>query len=586
MRYPTEHHERPIDLSDMRALNRACRRLGRQGPRLDRPAVAPIRAARAPRLLAATFALLCSMAPAAIGHAQAQDGATDLLNALNVGNLESAGPGFGGGRRHFPYCSLAYDLPADVGPARQLAFDRLSWKSFLALNAPGVGRRVSRHGDNETQWAKWSSTDDLIQCQLHPKTCVCPNGDCSVSGSHYYPPKCREIEGYQNYRALAELSKVDDTFLQAANGSLSNDPVLDAKGKFLRFEILVSPATYDFVVENQYFDQTVLTGLQQPVNFPCGERSYTGGDPADPREGAIVLKLAWMELGSPGHPNHFRRPKGRDFHTEDVLVYTPAYRDSTGEASCKLERLALVGMHIAHKTVKQPKWIWSTFEHRRNAPDCTSLPPAGDKEGSGPSTSCPASVRRDYNFFPASCSEDGSDPQACQTCNAAPQSNALDATACTNPDVAGDTGWCLDLPPAAEAGVSKICRQIPIAANYPTAALLNGACARRLGRRSAWQNYELISTQWFDVPSDVCQTGSTATPRDSIQPQVDIAGNGQSTRPFLGNTSMESYVRSNCMGCHSNATVEENPNKVGTDLMYFLQLEVSAAAGGELGGLR
>ena len=270
--------------------------------------------------------------------------------------------------------------------------------------------------------------------------------------------------------------------------------------------------------------------------------------------------------------------------------YTPAYRDSTGEASCKLERLALVGMHIAHKTVKQPKWIWSTFEHRRNAPDCTSLPPAGDKEGSGPSTSCPASVRRDYNFFPASCSEDGSDPQACQTCNAAPQSNALDATACTNPDVAGDTGWCLDLPPAAEAGVSKICRQIPIAAHYPTAALLQWRLrAPNSVERSAWQNYELISTQWLDVPSDVffvSLTGSTATP-DAIRSSRRSTSRAMGSRPVRSSATprWRSYVRSNCMGCHSNATVK-NPNKVGTDLMYFLQLEVSGGRGREAGGLR
>jgi hypothetical protein len=63
-----------------------------------------------------------------------------------------------------------------------------------------------------------------------------------------------------------------------------------------------------------------------------------------------------------------------------------------------------------------------------------------------------------------------------------------------------------------------------------------------------------------------------------IQPQVDIAGDGQSMRPYLANTTMETYVRANCMGCHSNASVAGTRGSPGTDLMYFLQLEVSAAA--------
>jgi hypothetical protein len=153
---------------------------------------------------------------------------------------------------------------------------------------------------------------------------------------------------------------------------------------------------------------------------------------------------------------------------------------------------------------------------------------------------------------------------------------------CTNPTVTDDVAWCLDLPPAEDAGLTRACRQIPVAANYPTADFWNRACARRLGARSTWSNYELISTQWFSDPSDgtgTCVSGaSSAATREMIQPQVDISGDGQSTRPFLGNTTMETYVRSNCMGCHSNASVAGTRGSPGTDLMYFLQLEVSAAS--------
>ena len=160
--------------------------------------------------------------------------------------------------------------------AGQRALDRTSWKTFLALNAPAVGARVNRKSDNPTQWSQWSSTDDLIQCQQNPDACVCPDGECSVSVARYYPPECQQVEGHQNYRVIAEPAKVDDTFLEAANGSLSPDPVLDRNGRFLRYEIVLSPVAYDFVIQNQYYHEAVLDGLTEPVNFPCGESLLQG----------------------------------------------------------------------------------------------------------------------------------------------------------------------------------------------------------------------------------------------------------------------------------------------------------------------
>lgn len=469
-------------------------------------------------------------------------------------------------------CGLRYNLPGDVNanlPASHVqgTFDRYSWDTFLALNAPSVGARVSRFGDNVTQWSRWSSTDDLIQCQLDSGNCECPNGNCETSGARYYPEECRSIPNFERYRVLGEVAKVDDLFLEAENKGLSNDPVIDSRGRFLRYEIMVSPATYDFVIENEYYDDEVLEGLTQSITFPCGELSYRGGNPADPRSGAIVLKNAWMELGN-------RNP--RRYHTEVLLVYTPSYRNSTGTATCERKKMALVGMHAARKTVKQPNWTWSTFEHRLNAPDCAGLPPAGTGSGTTPNTACPANVRQDYNFYPKTCSARSRNADACQACNVVPVSNA---PGCDNPDVEGDVSWCLDQPPAAQQGMSRLCRQVPVARNHPTAAFLNGICGGFIGPFSVWSNYQLISTQWYNIASSQCQTLDAAD-RTLIEPQVNIASPSSSTRPYLGNTSMESYSRSDCMGCHANATVNGVKDAPSTDMMYFLWLEVDAGGSG------
>jgi hypothetical protein len=359
---------------------------------------------------------------------------------------------------------------------------------------------------------------------------------------------------------------VDDLFLQATHGQLSNDPLIDANGNFLRYEIMVSPAAQKYVVKKQFYDADVLNTLTKDVKFPCGKEDYTAGNPNNRKSGAYIVKNAWMEL--PDEALSFGYADRGRFHVERLLVYTPSYANKSGVATCEKKVMGLVGQHIAHKTVKQPRWTWSTFEQKRNAPNCTALPPTGDQSDAGPSTACPANVNKKYNFFAKSCSADGSDPDACQTCNLAPVSNRK---GCENPDVEGDVSWCLDRPPAAVEGMTKACLQVNVRKYYTTAHKMNQACQKRLGKVSVWSNYRLIGTQWYNENSTSCTT-KTDVNRGLERPQVPIAGrDGEDTTPYLANSSMETYVRANCMGCHGHPTV--GTNKVSTDFMYWLLLE-------------
>ncbi len=474
-------------------------------------------------------------------------------------------------------CSLSYELPADISEplatATQSDFEQYSWQSFLALNAPTVGGEISLSGDNPTQWSRWSSTVDLIECSLDPSECICPGGDCSNSGSHYYPSECRDVPGFDQYRVIAGIDKADDLFLEAETGGLSNSPLIDSQGRFLRYEIMVSPATYDYVVDQKLYDWDTLQNLQTDISMQCGDASYQGGNPADDRMGALVLKIAWMESGL----------ADERYHVEDVLVHTPAYRSSAGVETCELQTLSMVGMHLVHKTVKQPNWTWATFEHARNAPDCSGLPPAG-KQDPAVNTGCPASVASDWNFAAADCS-DGQ----CATCNATPSSNAPSGS-CVNPDTSSDPGWCLDLPPAADAGIAYLCRQVPVAANYPDADAWNDACAAAIGEESVWSQYELIATQWLfidEAPTE-CENNqsvfSSSSSREDQLPQVAIAadpggsGDEETSRPWLGNTSMESYERANCNACHGKTSITTTSGgSVNSDFMYWLTVETCAA---------
>ncbi len=505
--------------------------------------------------------------------------------------------------------AITYHLPADIPvvltDATQADFDKLSWQTFLALNASGVGQPVNLPGNNNpTQWSKWSSTADLL---IPVKQA--PGSTPTAFGEHYYPSECQSIEGYDQYRVLDEVGKVEDSIFEAGGTGLSSDPLVvnphdNGTNHFLRYEILLSPATYDWISNNQLYSNDMLNQMamnNQEVNAICGMANYPDGDPADSRMGALILKLAWMEVSDENKGN---------FHTEDLLVYTPGYRNTDGTTNtCEKKTMGLVGMHIIHKTEKQPAWIWSTFEHKNNAPDCRDvLSASGITQGAQQNMTCPVSVDKDYNFFPMVCNDN--DP-ACQACNTAPITNATTINggpfACTNPSNPNfGAGWCVNIPvstnetiPAPlnpDQGLSKLCRQVP--REHYDQTMNNFYDKALVG--SIWNNYELISTQWAPAPmltgtNPSCPNVSSKiylqppgaknkqVQGQLITPTIVLTGlatnpppTGVQKRPILGNTSMESYERSTCLGCHSKSTIGEKGTTPSTDFIYFLGLEVPA----------
>lgn len=529
-------------------------------------------------------------------------------------------------------CNLNYKLPGDVdkspGNASQNDFDEFSWQTFLALSAPSVGGRINTDGDNTPQWRDWSSTSDLLN-QVDP----------GPSGSRFYPEECKTVPGYEDYRVIDQVGKVDDSVEEATEAALSTSPVIDKNGNFLRYEILISPALYNQVVSNGWnVPGTIPTEAQTGPDLgdiigSRGLASYTGGDPADEDSGIIQIKNAWMDLTDAS-------PAEREkFHIEELLVFIPDYRTSVTPqaATCELRTMGLVGQHINHKTLTQPAWVYATFEHIDNAPDCEGPSSTGGSQAGTPSDLCPATVEKDWNFYPMLCNADAASSPTngcpddtpatnqCAHCNDTPNTNDTTAmcmsdgaewvgTCCVRPNSSttacsqGTEPWCLDFVPAAVKGFSRVCRQVPVSEDETiggciSAARWNKDCHDAIAAagngNSVWANYELISTQWMkkdfaedpaarecqNVSRDVFQfsngTGSVAL-KSEIEPKPQWAGGNQ---PVLGNTSMESYERSNCLGCHLKSTTGIGGvdtiynNHASTDFMYWVKLEVPQSAG-------
>lgn len=395
-------------------------------------------------------------------------------------------------------------------------------------------------------WSSWSSTSDLLDqknpgvfgTRFVPKTCTDYLATVKADDTKN---KTNNYSAYSKLRVLSQVGKVSDSIFEAGDShtmtksytyegkghranaeGLSSDPVLAANGQFLRYEILLNETAYNYVQNKGLYKKSVLDAQTKDLVFTLNSQ---------------VIKNAWVE-----HTGTV--VGGLTMHTEDLLVYTSASFNSTNKASCEKKTMALVGQHLVTKTSNNPAWTWATFEHKQSAPICTVA------DGGGVNLTCQTSPAAS-GFILNNCAT----PGECNTCNAPPKK----ATACKSTG-----GYCVDTPQIKQA---QLCRQL-------TAAQLASKSTKPT-------HYQLISTQWYPGGGSGAQINASVvrpkTNRGNILPTT-VGG-----KSVLGNTSMESYERSNCIGCHSSAVYNQpgsttTTNFISTDFMFWMTVEVPSGA--------
>lgn len=385
-------------------------------------------------------------------------------------------------------------------------FDIYSWNTFIALNWPpgpdGNGdpkKTIGQNGDNDTVWEHYRDVADIFL----------PGGARpTYTGSVSVPTQCKA--SYKpGMRIISQVGKTP-TVLTEFSQPFNTGPLIDQNGNYTRYEILVNKPMFDYILSNALYSKAGQKVFAGEVEFPCGA---LGGP-----EGAIMVKAAWKVINS--------ADKGR-FHSEQVLVYSPASQNPKYAASCSTKLMGLVGLHIGHKTNSGAQWLWSTFEHVDNVP--TEADVASKK------------FKAKYNYYNPKCS----------------------AGKCP-PNQVPPRPWN---PTKVSSYRSQVVRMNMFKGNefaFTSAAARNADALKLLlgvSASSVWQNYELISTMW---PTN---TGKcVATPGDPL---------GTPAPNFLANTTLETYIQgmvpnvsSNCIECHNNATMT---TPVPSDFTYILQ---------------
>ncbi|MEP3055789.1 hypothetical protein [Ascidiaceihabitans sp.] len=401
----------------------------------------------------------------------------------------------------------------------QCAFDSYSWNSFLALNHSPDGAFGDKSGDNETVWETWAESSDIFL------TGGADPGAAGATPPREIPDECKALGDTKGLRVISQIGKHPD-LLEEATQPFNSGPLIDTNGWYSRFAISVNQPMYDYITENQLYNKAGQAAFSQAgnaVNFTCSCDPDATGSKCSPQgqQGAMMVKAAWKVIAG--------TDVAADFHATEALVYTPALNDKP--ASCEIQQMGLVGFHIGHKTINDPQWLWSTFEHVANVPE------AGRPQS-----------RASYNYFQPDCED-------CNDVNTPPAQP-------WNPHVQ---------PVAQNMGKSQIERSIPVTDHT---VAMNTVVQNELTKGTVWENYHLISTQW---PTQAT-LGTPTTPSaengwcTSLNP-VDPTGAPAPT--FLANTTLESYIQgtvpqasSNCISCHKDATMTDG---TFSDFTYLLE---------------
>jgi len=291
------------------------------------------------------------------------------------------------------------------------------------------------------------------------------------------------------------------------------------------YEIKLNKDYYDFVIKNGYYNaitqhDSVKNGI--PLNFPQGV--YNGP------VGAIEVKAAWMEV------DNINSPKWERYKLSRATVFDSA----TGKL--RETDVALVGLHILHKTQNQPTWVWATFEQVDNVPDANSkaTPPYG------------------YNFFNANC-----------TSRQVNLNGGGTATVGCTPNTSPP--YYLSQAAPVPVQVTRLNNIDPADAVPINDSMQNNI--RKFYPKSVFQYYELVDVIW----SQILQPDKTKP----IQAPFPLNTSSMlSGARIVANTTLESYVQTTntCFSCHKYSTIAPYPaDSVNNNIFGDFSFAISAA---------
>lgn len=321
-----------------------------------------------------------------------------------------------------------------------------------------------------------------------PKNLLRPGGP----GDTPYPGRAAGDSPTMLARMAKSRTTADiDNIFQAGPG---NKALIDQAGNIVYYSNHLNQQYWDFAIEKQLYDVEVLKRIDPGLDFPVD---------------GLELKSSWRiaQIGD-------QVPIIPDAEKRYFVVSAHVPRVAPNEKGILVEdkknriaaKMALIGMHVVGIVKGHKEFIWATFEHVDNAPNCADIPP---KNAEG----------KTWNLY------DGKASRA--TAN---QFNVGDPMAVVN--------VCLTHPDGGGTNENKSAIQT-----------LNASVQALLGD-SLWSNYTLGGAVW--TSGQVPVNNGAFTPADIAAGKPTQLGSID-----LANTTMETFTQDqNCFACHNGGAHE------------------------------
>jgi hypothetical protein len=426
---------------------------------------------------------------------------------------------------------ISSTVPGDA-PAipNQLAANCFAWWEFISLNWPTEGGGFGQPGDKSpVAWETYASLGEIFLSEGAPPP---PFGTQPAPPQSCGSALAKRV-GAKSMRVLTDLSPFSASFSNGTDDAQAFPPNAPAwlgaqNGTNVWYEVRVNQDEYDRIVENKWYSATgqassIAAGV--PILLPQG----TSQGPT----GAIEVKAAWMEVTDP------RNAKWQRYKLSEAVIV------STDEP-CRDVTVALVGLHIIHKTASQPTWLWATFEHVDNVPD-------QEQVNAGLVTNA------DYNFYSPSCQSKQIE---------VPNAECL-TSGVTSPVTVGCTP---NTPPPFYLGKGcpdpvpiQITRLLPIDFNAQQANSISQRALDDYASGNVFTNYQLVNVIWSTNPAK--------DPTSPVFIPAQIRAMNPPTK--VANTTLESYAQDKtCTDCHRDATAAtvsgQPPSRYSADFSFVL----------------
>lgn len=385
---------------------------------------------------------------------------------------------------------VGYD---DFSPVCQSAFDWFSWQTFIALNWPAnpdgspMKTPITAAPGAPRVWETYEGPNDVFGLQAYPKDGLLHLNSNSKGGFDHFNGGNSNLEAFTNM------------------------PLIDRNLNFVLYDVKINPDEVDYIRKNKlntYCGQDSFQLAKKNVQFPLG--SYE-----QKKVGAMEIKSSWRIL-VPGLDDTTRYYKRRAvIHVSRAMVFghNTAINDTVW--------VGLIALHIVRRVNSEGEnWIWSSFEHEDNAPDC----PQGCLTGAG-----------NYSFYNPGCT-------SCQL-NAPPslvqgdQSFMWSTSNGRNPQYA--RRYATNGKYGTQVGRLYPIESATVTINEQWQTKLNG---------TVWQHYKLIGSQWASEENGASTVGIPVKQANTV------------VETYLQPLNQKTGFSGSCITCHAVATTAVGQN--------------------------